>query len=176
MRIGLAGVERIDLTAHQDERGSLAELYREGWLGDRPAMVQANISLSKKGVLRGLHFHRTQADYWVVLSGKVFVGLFDLREGSPTFRSRGQAELGEDRTALYLPPGIAHGYYAFEDSTVLYFVDRYFTGEDEFGVAWNDPEIGIEWPEQSPLLSDRDRSNPPLAEALKSAPAYQALR
>ena len=176
MQVGLAGVERVALSAHQDDRGLLAEVYREEWLGDRPAMVQANISLSKKGVLRGLHFHRLQADYWVVLSGKVFVGLFDLREGSPTFRRSDQVEVGPDLVGLYLPPGIAHGYYALEDSTVLYFVDRYFTGEDEFGVAWDDPEIRIEWPERKPVLSDRDRSNPQLAEALKSAPAYQALR
>jgi dTDP-4-dehydrorhamnose 3,5-epimerase len=176
VQIGLAGVERFDLSTHQDERGLLAEVYREEWLGERPDMVQANISLSKQGVLRGLHFHRTQADYWVVLSGKVSVGLFDMREGSPTFGRSDQLDLGEDLVGLYLPAGIAHGYYAIEDSAVLYFVDRYFSGEDEFGVAWDDPEIGIDWPEPRPLVSDRDRSNPPLAEALKSAPAYQALR
>jgi dTDP-4-dehydrorhamnose 3,5-epimerase len=139
-------------------------------------MVQANLSVSKKGVLRGLHFHRLQADYWVVLSGRVFVGLYDLREGSPTFRRPDGVELGDDRAGLYLPPGIAHGYYALEDSTVLYFVDRYFTGDDEFGVAWDDPEIGIEWPSGDPVLSDRDRTNPAVTEALARAPAYQALR
>jgi dTDP-4-dehydrorhamnose 3,5-epimerase len=174
--IGLAGVEWIELSTHQDERGRLAEVYREEWLTGRPPMIQSNVSGSKKGVLRGLHFHRRQADLWVVLSGNVFVGLFDLREGSPTFRRRAQLDFGEELAALYLPPGIAHGYYAIEDSSVLYFVDRYFTGDDEFGVAWDDPDIAIEWPSRDPILSDRDSANPPLAEALKSAPSYQASR
>src|SRR5213593_3765651 len=72
------------LAAHPDERGSFSEIFRQSWIGGPPAMVQANLSRSRAGVLRGLHFHREQADFWIPLSGTVFVALYDLREDSPT--------------------------------------------------------------------------------------------
>jgi len=169
--VGIDGVLLIRLTPHADARGSLTEAYRRAWLPGRE-MLQGNVSRSKPNVLRGLHFHREQADYWCLISGRAFVGLYDLRRDSPTSGTRLELHLDAAGTAtgLYLPPGIAHGFYAETELTLLYLVDAYFTGEDEFGVAWDDPQIGISWPSRDPLLSERDRANPPLREILGHPP------
>jgi dTDP-4-dehydrorhamnose 3,5-epimerase len=151
----------VDLTSHADERGSVAEVYRESWPSSARPMVQVNLSISRSGVLRGLHFHREQSDYWVPVAGTAFVALFDLRRGSPTAGAKAELRIGDKaRRALLIPPGVAHGFYAESDLRLLYFVDAYYTGEDEFGLAWDDPEVGIEWPTRDPVLSARDRSNP----------------
>ena len=137
-------------------------------------MVQANLSISRPGVLRGLHFHREQSDYWCPIAGTGFVGLFDLRQGSPTEGAKAELQIGDDaRRALLIPPGVAHGFYAESDLRLLYFVDEYYTGEDEFGLAWDDPDVGIEWPTRGPLLSQRDRSNPTL-QHLPFTPIFRA--
>lgn len=71
-----------------------------------------------------------------------------------------------------MPPGVAHGFFAETETWLLYLVDAYFTGEDEFGLAWDDPKVGIAWPMADPILSERDRSNPPLAQVLEQPPRY----
>jgi dTDP-4-dehydrorhamnose 3,5-epimerase len=137
-------------------------------------MVQANSSMSRAQVLRGLHFHRRQADYWYVGSGAAFVGLYDLRAGSPTEGAKAEVRLAADEpAALYIPKGVAHGFFAEEDVHLQYLVDEYFTGSDEFGIAWNDPAVGIGWPGSDPILSDRDRSNPTLEEVFAGRPRYE---
>lgn len=172
--VGIAGVHLVHLSSHNDPRGSLTEIYRREWAPDGREMLQANLSVSRANVLRGLHFHRRQTDYWCVLSGAAFVGLVDLRAGSPT---RGRAEglridAGEERVGLVIPPGVAHGFYAKTEVLLLYLVDAYYTGEDELGLAWDDPDVGIAWPASAPDLSERDRANPPLAQAVAEAPPY----
>jgi dTDP-4-dehydrorhamnose 3,5-epimerase len=161
------------LQIHVDVRGSFLETYRREWLpAGAPEMVQSNVSRSKAGVLRGPHFHRRQADFWVVLEGRAFVGLIDLRAGAPEDGARQQLILDStDPQGLYIPPGVAHGFYAETDLVLLYMVDAYYDGEDEFGIAWDDPGLGISWPTTDPILSDRDRSNPSLAQVLADAPA-----
>ena len=163
----------VELQPHADDRGSVTELFRRSWLPTERAMVQANLSISRSGVLRGLHFHREQSDYWCVLAGTAFVGLYDLRTGSPTHGAKAEVRLSADRPArgLYIPPGVAHGFFAETDLRLMYFVDVYYSGTDEFGVAWDDPEIGIDWPSEAPILSERDRSNPGVSE-LTSTPAF----
>ena len=156
------------LQIHADRRGSFLETYRREWLpaGARE-MVQSNISRSGAGVLRGPHFHRRQADYWVILEGRAFVGLIDLRDGAPGEGARQQLIMDStEPQGLYIPPGVAHGFYAETDLVLLYMVDAYFDGADEFGIAWNDPDLGIAWPAADPIQSDRDRSNPSLAQVL----------
>jgi dTDP-4-dehydrorhamnose 3,5-epimerase len=71
-----------------------------------------------------------------------------------------------------VPPGVAHGFLAETEITLLYLVDAYFSGEDEFGLMWDDPQVGIAWPAADPILSERDRSNPPLTEVLEQPPPY----
>lgn len=166
-------VRLVDLVAHGDPRGTFTELYRQAWLPDGvPPIVQTNLSRSAAGVLRGLHFHRRQADYWCVLSGRAFVVLADLRADAPTFRRVETVtfDAGEAHRGLYVPPGVAHGFCALTDLDLLYQVDAYFTGEDEHGVAWDDPELAIAWPVERPILSERDRRNPSLADALGEPP------
>jgi dTDP-4-dehydrorhamnose 3,5-epimerase len=172
--VGIAGVQRLDLDEHRDERGALVEVYRRGWLEDGDEAVQANLSFSRAGVVRGLHWHRRQRDYWCVLSGRAFVALVDLREGSPTHLVTFEHEIDADvrRIALEIPPGVAHGFRAETDVTLLYLVDAYYTGDDEFGLAWDDPDVGIGWPAGTALLSERDGSNPSLADVLEDPPRF----
>lgn len=138
-------------------------------------MVQSNLSRSRAGVLRGLHFHRRQADYWCYVEGTAFVALVDLRTGSPTERRAwwDTFDTSQGLKGLYVPPGVAHGFYAVSDVALQYLVDRPFTGEDEHGFAWNDPDAAIPWPNPDPILSDRDATNPSLADVLGDAPPYQ---
>jgi dTDP-4-dehydrorhamnose 3,5-epimerase len=140
-------------------------------------MVQGNLSRSSRDVLRGLHFHRKQADYWCLIEGSAFVGLYDLRKGSPTQGKKAEIRIAVDGEyrGLYIPKGVAHGFYAETDLLLQYLVDQYFTGDDEFGVAWDDPDLGIQWPTTDPILSPRDRSNPFLADVLDAAPAYEVI-
>lgn len=137
-------------------------------------MRQANLSRSRAGVLRGLHFHRRQTDFQVFVAGVAAIGLFDLRQGSPTegrsFLVQADAEQGP--IGVLVPPGVAHGFCALTEVTLIYLVDEEFTGQDEHGVAWDDPALGIDWPLEAPILSDRDRSNPPLADVLRDPPAF----
>src|SRR5919198_4325562 len=173
---GIDGVLLVPLTAHPDSRGSFTEIFRRDWIPEAREMVQANVSISRSNVLRGLHFHRLQADYWCVTAGRAFVGLYDLRRGSPTERKKAEIKIAapEDWLGLYIPKGVAHGFYAETDVHLQYLVDEYFTGQDEFGVTWDDPDVGIDWPAEHPTLSDRDRSNPSLRSVLPDAPLYHA--
>lgn len=172
--VGIEGVRLLPLTPHPDERGSFTEAYRRSWLPEGREMVQGNLSFSRAGVLRGLHFHRRQADYWCVVHGSALVGLYDLREGSPTHGARAEVPLSSEgeRRALYIPKGVAHGFYAETDLLLYYLVDEYYSGEDEFGIAWDDPDAGIGWPRRDPILSERDRTNPSLADVRDQAPRF----
>lgn len=173
MNVDIDGVTLVDLEVHLDARGSFLEFYRESWVPAEHSALQGNISRSTAGSLRAMHFHRRQWDYWFVVNGEMFVALADLREGSPTEREISTRRLtAEAPQGLFIPPGVAHGFLAETDLTLGYLVDRYFDGTDEWGIAWDDPELGIDWPAVDPVLSDRDRSNPSLAEALRDPVPY----
>jgi dTDP-4-dehydrorhamnose 3,5-epimerase len=175
----LDGVQFGALARFGDQRGSFRELWRASRQPDlaerltgRPdaQFVQANLSGSAAGVLRGLHYHRLQLDYWVVLGGRAFVALVDVR---PVLHGTGPAvvetrELAPDDWVV-IPAGVAHGFLALEPLELLYLVTNEYDGSDELGFAWDDPAVGVAWPslgatpEGQPILSDRDRSNPSLA-------------
>lgn len=143
------------------------ESWRREWAPSfEPA--QSNLSWSEDNVLRGLHFHRHQADVWNVISGRTRIVLLDLRPDSPTRLAHAAIEIDtdEERVGLLIPPGVAHGFYAKSPVLLQYLVDRPYDGSDEYGLAWDDPDLGVTWPTDRPLLSERDRSNPALAEAL----------
>src|SRR5262245_21518690 len=174
IEVGIEGAHVISLTLHPDERGYFTETFRRSWVPGMDEMVQANLSRSGPGVLRGLHFHRRQADYWLVVEGSALVGLYDLRKGSPTEGTKAEVPLAaEDHRCLYIPRGVAHGFHTAGGILLQYLVDRYYSGEDEFGVAWDDPQIAIDWSTTDPVLSERDRSNPTLAEVLPEAPRFE---
>jgi dTDP-4-dehydrorhamnose 3,5-epimerase len=175
--IELDGVRRFDLVTHADERGAFSETFRRSWLPEAVTpMVQSNFSHSREGVIRGMHFHRSQADFWVVLEGRAFIALLDLRAGSPTEGSVETLTIDttEARRGIYIPPGVAHGFYAVTDVWLLYMVDAYYTGDDEHGFAWNDPEAGVPWPVERPVISARDAAAPRLADVRGQAPPYGA--
>jgi dTDP-4-dehydrorhamnose 3,5-epimerase and related enzymes len=173
MGVTIDGVTVVDLEVHSDVRGSFVEFYRESWLPTDRSALQGNVSRSTAGTLRAMHFHRRQWDYWFVLSGEMFVALVDLRAGSPSERVTSTMRLsGDTPQGLFIPPGVAHGFLAETDLVLEYLVDRYFDGTDECEIAWNDPGLGIDWPVADPLLSDRDRNSPGLAEALQDPVLY----
>ena len=177
----LVGVRYGKLTRLADPRGSFVELWRAssfGALGEEATglpnagFVQANLSRSAPGVLRGLHYHRRQLDYWTVVSGRALVALVDVRPvlADPTAHAIVETrELGETETVT-IPTGVAHGFMALEPLELLYLVTNEYDGSDELGFAWDDPAVGVDWPtvrgtpDGKPVLSDRDRSNPTLLE------------
>ncbi len=158
----IVGVKVVRLLPFGDERGRFMETFRKEWFPERSwDVVQANRSESAAGVLRGLHYHFRQVDYWHVISGEVRVGLADLRAGSPTCGASQVITLrGDEPTGLFIPSGVAHGFYAVTDVTLTYIVDNYYDGDDELGVAWDDPELAVDWGVDAPILSARDQANP----------------
>ena len=160
---GIDGVFLYRLKRLPDERGSFCELFRREWFqqvfdGEE---VQVNCSVSHSGVVRGLHYHRLQTDFWIPLSGEIVAGLADIREDSPTYgKSLSLPMSAESPAGLLIPPGIAHGFSARTDLMMMYVVNRYFDDTDEYGIAWDDPAFGIQWGVKEPILSERDSSNP----------------
>lgn len=155
------GVKIARLTARTDERGQFIETFRQEWFPERTwERVQTNRSDSKAGVLRGLHYHHCQVDYWYVPFGTIRVGLADLRPGSPSYMQSAVLELGEaEPMGVFIPIGVAHGFLALTDATLTYLVDNYYDNSDENGVAWNDPQLQVPWGVDEPVLSGRDQQN-----------------
>jgi dTDP-4-dehydrorhamnose 3,5-epimerase len=157
------GVEFKQYRVFPDTRGSFAEVFRSEWPGNASygSELQLNLSRSRKGSIRGLHFHHRQSDWWILLNGVLQVALADLRKDSPTFLKRLSLRLESgDNACLLVPPGVAHGFLALEDASLIYAVNRFYDGSDEQGVAWNDPDLNIAWSISEPVLSERDRTNP----------------
>lgn len=169
---GIPGVAWGRIEAHSDDRGTFREVWRASKLPRR--FVQANLSLSKAGVLRGLHYHERQLDHWVVVGGEVFVALVDLRSGGTATPRTVTRTLTKDGTVT-IPEMVAHGFLAIAPTSLLYLVTNEYDGSDEHGLAWDDPDVGVPWPRVAtadgrPILSDRDRSNPPLKELRQTLP------
>jgi dTDP-4-dehydrorhamnose 3,5-epimerase len=184
----LPGVRLGRLVRHGDSRGAFREVWRASAFpeltaaetgapaGSEPRFVQANLSSSAAGVLRGLHYHRRQLDYWVVASGRALVALVDVRPVASEAADRARVETHELAADdwVVIPAGVAHGFLALEALELLYLVTNEFDGSDELGFAWDDPAVGVPWPvidatpDGRPILSDRDRSNPSLAELVAS--------
>jgi dTDP-4-dehydrorhamnose 3,5-epimerase len=180
----LPGVRYGAIARHGDSRGAFRELWRASSFPsltpeetgaapgvEPPRFVQVNQSSSAAGVLRGLHYHRRQLDYWVVGSGRALVALVDVR---PVAAGRGAAvvetrELAVDEWVV-IPTGVAHGFLALDPLELIYLVTNEFDGSDELGFAWDDPAVGVPWPavgataDRRPILSERDQTNPTLAE------------
>ena len=181
----LAGVRYGSLNLIADRRGSFAELWKASVFGELSAadtglpdarFVQANLSTSARGVLRGLHYHRRQLDYWTVVSGVALVALVDVRPVIAEAAAHAIVELREMSAgdSVVIPTGVAHGFLAVEPLQLLYLVTNEYDGSDELGFAWDDPAVGIAWPtipgtpDGRPILSDRDLKNPTLSELVNS--------
>lgn len=166
----------IEPEVHGDERGYFMETFRadklEAFLGYKIDFCQDNESKSSKGVLRGLHYQlhpAAQTKLVRVIQGKVLDVAVDIRKGSPTFGKHVAVELSaENKRQLLVPRGFAHGFVVLEDNTIfVYKVDNYYSAENDRGIAFDDPSIGIDWQMASTLLklSDKDRKQPLLKDA-----------
>ena len=147
------GVETIPLRRFEDDRGWFMELYRESALPDRAR--QSNLSFSRRGVIRGLHYHdRGQSDLFACLRGTARVVVLD-RSNGETF----SADIGDENPlAVFIPGHYAHGYEALTDVLFLYHVTREYDAADpdEQHVSWSDPRVAHLWSTSSPILSERD--------------------
>lgn len=177
----LPGVMLIEPDVYRDKRGFFLETYHVGKYraaGINGIFVQDNHSHSVRGTVRGLHAqrHRPQGKLVRVLRGEIFDVAVDIRRGSPTFRRWVGVRLSADNfRQIYVPPGFAHGFCALSEiADVEYKCTEPYDPADEFGVLWNDPELGISWPVREPLLSEKDRTASRLAEMIDTLPVFQS--
>ncbi|MPZ18424.1 MAG: dTDP-4-dehydrorhamnose 3,5-epimerase [Luteitalea sp.] len=170
-RTALAGVLIIDPTVHRDERGFFLETYnaaRFAQQGITATFVQDNHSRSRRGTLRGLHWQqeRPQGKLVRVIEGAIYDVAVDIQPASPTFgRWIGVTISADDFRQIYVPPGFAHGFCVVSDvAQVEYKCTALYDPASERGLIWNDPDVGITWPVTDPILSERDKRHPRLAQ------------
>ncbi|MBO4990084.1 MAG: dTDP-4-dehydrorhamnose 3,5-epimerase [Clostridia bacterium] len=169
----IKGVFVIETKRYGDERGYFTETYQESSFSNAGLsyrFVQDNQSKSRKGVLRGLHFQKThpQAKLVRVIEGEVFDVAVDLRKNSETYGQWvGEILSAQNQKQLMIPRGFAHGFVVLSDTaTFCYKCDDFYHPEDEGGILWNDPQIGIVWPEAGEvILSEKDKKHPSLQES-----------
>ncbi len=167
------GVYIIEPTAYGDNRGYFMETYNEADFkaaGLDYTFVQDNQSSSRKGVLRGLHFQKThpQAKLVRVLRGEVYDVAVDLRKSSKTYGKWVGGFLSEENKRQFMVPrGFAHGFVVMsETAEFAYKCDELYHPEDEGGIMWNDPDVGVEWPDVGEIiLSEKDKRHPTLSES-----------
>ena len=166
---GIPGLVVVEPVVYGDSRGFFMETWnsdRYGACGLPDRFVQSNISRSAAGVIRGLHYQHpcAQGKLVSVLEGRVYDVAVDIRSDSPTFRQWAGVELSaSNHRQLYIPEGFAHGFCVLGDSALLsYLCTTQFNVEYDASIAWNDPDIGIEWPIEHQSLSERDRNAPRL--------------
>ncbi len=170
-RLEIPDIVLVKIKVFSDERGFFAELYkRTPFLanGIPYDFVQVNLSYSKKGVVRGLHYQlkpHEQGKLVYVLRGRVVDVALDIRRGSPWYGRHVMVEL-RPGTGLWVPPGFAHGFQALEDTLFLYLVTKEYNREAERCIRWDDPELGIQWPiRDNVVISDKDKQCPGFREA-----------
>lgn len=180
-RLDIPDVILVEATTFHDSRGYLKEVYRRSLFvpdGIAVPFVQDNISRSQRGVLRGLHYQRdplAQAKLVSVVRGEVFDVAVDVRGGSSTYGRWVSVVLSDaNHRMLFIPAGFAHGFCVLSDEAdVWYKVDVEYAPELEGGIRWNDPDLGIPWPIETPILSRRDASLPSLRDAVTDFPFSQ---
>ena len=167
-KLSIPEVILITPEVFKDERGFFLETYKKSEFikaGIKEDFVQDNRSYSQRNVLRGLHFQKSpkaQGKLVQCLRGHIFDAAVDMRPNSPTFKNWVVAELNEEnRAMLYVPAGFAHGFLVLSDwADVVYKCTAEYSPKHECGLIWNDPDINIEWPVESPLLADKDKKLP----------------
>ena len=178
LETSIDGLVLLEPEVHGDGRGFLIETFRaEEWRAagvEVDSFVQDNHSRSTRGILRGLHFQTSpgQAKLVRCARGTIFDVVVDLRRDSPSFgRWEGHRLDDERHRQLFVPVGFAHGFCVLSDSAdVAYKLTSYYDPATEAGIAWDDPDVGVEWPLAGPQLSERDRAAPRLAEIAATLP------
>lgn len=165
----LPGVLIFEPDVFSDKRGFFLETWHRMHYentGVKGPFVQDNVSLSEKGILRGLHYQypQSQGKLVQVISGSVVDVAVDIRAGSPTFGYWISVVLsGENHKQVYIPPGFAHGYCVKSETAIfLYKCTDFYNPETEHGIIWNDPDLNIDWPVNEPVLSTKDSKYPKL--------------
>jgi dTDP-4-dehydrorhamnose 3,5-epimerase len=173
----LDGLVLLEPEVHGDVRGFTVETYRtDSWSeqGIEVEFVQHNHSRSSRGTLRGLHFQTEPGQAKLVRCprGKIFDVAVDLRRDSPTYGQWEGHELDDEaHRQLFIPAGFGHGFAVLSDTAdVAYLLSSVYDPATESGIAWDDPDVGVEWPVEDPLLSERDKSAPTLAEVADTLP------
>ena len=159
----------IEPDIYGDHRGYFMETYRYErlqLLGIETEFIQDNLSFSVKNTLRGLHYqiNHPQAKLVQAITGEIYDVVVDIRKNSPTFGKWVGALLSEEnKRQFYIPEGFAHGFYVMSESAhFVYKCSDYYNSQDEGGILWSDPDIGIEWPVKEPIISDKDQHYPGL--------------
>jgi dTDP-4-dehydrorhamnose 3,5-epimerase len=175
----LAGVVVIEPVVFRDPRGFFVETYhaeRYGAAGIDASFVQDNHSRSERGILRGLHAQQRfpQAKLVRVIEGEIWDVAVDIRLGSPTFGRHVAVTLSaDDQRQIFVPTGFAHGFCVLsERAQIEYKCTNYYHLEDELHILWDDPELAIPWPVETPTLSDKDRAALPLRALHDRLPRY----
>jgi dTDP-4-dehydrorhamnose 3,5-epimerase len=181
--LDIPGMIHIQADAFRDERGVFLETFqknRYAAAGIRKNFVQDNLSLSRRGVLRGLHYQwpHSQGKLVQCLQGEVLDVVADIRVGSPTFgRWTSRVLSGEEASQLYIPEGCAHGFLVTSDEALFFYkCTDFYHPESERGIFWNDEDLAIDWALKgsTPILSDKDRQLPPLSAILREhLPIYE---
>jgi len=163
----LKGLLIMEPNVFEDKRGYFLEMHHQERFqsaGLDANFVQDNLSFSKKGTLRGLHFqiNHPQAKLVQAVTGEIFDVAVDIRSESPTFGKWSSALLSEEnKRQLFIPEGFAHGFCVLSESAhVAYKCSDYYSHEDEGGILWSDPAIDIDWPVENPTLSEKDQQYP----------------
>jgi len=178
-RLAIPDVILIEPKVFGDNRGFFMETYHQEKfreMGIEKPFVQDNHSKSSKGVLRGLHYQLVHPQGKLVrtIRGEILDVAVDVRKGSPTFGKWVSALLTEEnKHQLYVPEGFAHGFLVLSESAeVIYKCTDLYAPQHEYGIRWNDPAIGIDWPISDVQLSEKDKLNPMLADQA-NLPLYQ---
>lgn len=178
----IKGVFEVQLEPHEDRRGFFIRVYDDKIFKEHMIhrnWVQENHSLSvEKGVIRGMHFQfppHMETKLVRVIRGQIYDVFVDLRKDSSTFGQWGSVKLSADnKKMIYIPRGFAHGFCTLtKNCEVIYKVDNYYTPDKEGGIRWNDPDLGIDWPINNPILSEKDSQLKSFTEFIK---IYEGLK
>ncbi len=172
-RLSIPNVILVEPKAFPDDRGFFMESFKESEFvnnGIDTKFVQDNYSHSSKGTLRGLHYQKdpkAQAKLVMAIKGEIFDVAVDIRKNSPTFgKWVGEILSEKNHRLLYVPEGFAHGFCVLSDEAdVTYKVNNEYSPENDRGIIWSDPEVGIDWPIDNPIISEKDGKQPLLKNA-----------
>lgn len=181
IKTDIPGVMLLEPKVFKDSRGFFMETFHQNKyaeVGIDHAFIQDNYSHSTQGTLRGLHYQlkHPQGKLIYVITGEIFDVAVDIRQGSPTFgQCVGEYLSGQNKRQIFIPEGFAHGFcVTSETADVLYKTTDLYNPDDEYGVLWSDPDIGIDWPVEVPIVSDKDKQYPRLRNAIETQlPIYE---
>jgi len=172
-KLKITDVILVEPRIFPDDRGFFMESYKQSEFIKNEIntkFIQDNYSHSSKGVLRGLHYQKdpkAQAKLVMVIKGEIFDAVVDLRKNSPTYgKWIGEILSEQNHRLLYVPEGFAHGFCVLSDEVdVIYKVNNEYSPENDRGILWSDPEVGINWPIENPIISEKDTKQPLLKNA-----------